>query len=341
MSELTAMFADADPGQAGPERIAFLLIPNFSMIAFTAAIEPLRLANRTAGRDLYSWTILAPSDAPVRASNGLSVNAESGVQDYQRLHGLDRTFDWLFLCGGLRIETWSPEPIQGFVRRAERQGIKIGALCTASHVLARLGLLDGHKCCVHWENLPGFQETFPDIEVSADLFEVDRNRYTCSGGTAALDMMLFLINQRHGGRLATAVSEQCLLDRIRHPHDRQRLPLRARLGIHNPKLIAAIEVMEANLSEPLSQDAVASHISLSRRQLERLFRKHIGRSPAQYYLELRLERARHLLYQSEMAIVDLAMACGFVSASHFSKCYRDLYGKSPRAERQATLEVVE
>jgi transcriptional regulator GlxA family with amidase domain len=169
--------------------------------------------------------------------------------------------------------------------------------------------------------------------VQADLFEVDRNRLTCSGGTAAIDMMLHLIAVEHGRELATKVSEQCIVDRIRSSFDHQRMPYRVRHGIHHPKLISAIELMEANVEEPIDQDTLAGYVGLSRRQLERLFGKHLRRTPAQYYLELRLERARHLLYQTTMPIMDVAFACGFVSASHFSTCYRQMYGKTPRAER--------
>jgi AraC family transcriptional regulator, glycine betaine-responsive activator len=220
-----------------------------------------------------------------------------------------------------------------WLRRMDRHGATVGALCTGAHILARAGLITDHRCTIHWENLPGFVEAFPDIDVAADLYEIDRNRFTCSGGTAPLDLMLSRIAQTHGDELATKVSEQCLLDRIRGPHDRQRMPIRIRLGVHHPKLIMAIELMEANIEDPLPQEQLAHYIGLSRRQLERLFRRHMGRTPAQYYLELRLERARHLLYQTDLPIMNIACACGFVSASHFSTCYRQMFGKTPRAER--------
>jgi transcriptional regulator GlxA family with amidase domain len=274
----------------------------------------------------------------VRASNGVLVNVDAALADVQRSDAAARSLDMVLACSGLGVERYRDDQVFAWLRRQERQGTTVGALCTGAYVLARAGLLKGYRCAIHWENLPGFAETFPEIEASADLFEVDRNRYTCSGGTAALDMMLHLIALRHGNALATKVSEQCLVDRIRNPHDRQRLPLRARLGVHNPKLISAVEMMEANLAEPLGQEDLAHYVGLSRRQLERLFRRHLGRSPAHYYLQLRLERARHLLYQSDMPIVDLALASGFVSASHFSKCYRETYGKSPREERAQAVQ---
>ncbi|MGF6229365.1 transcriptional regulator GlxA family with amidase domain [Inquilinus ginsengisoli] len=315
------------------ETIGFLLIPQFSMIAFTSAVEPLRIANRMAGKPLYRWTVLSKDGQAVKASNGISVGVDTSLAELSRQSGLSKPLDMIFACSGLGIERYRDDEVFAWLRRAERQGVGIGALCTGSHLLARAGLLGGYRCAIHWENLPGFAETFPEIPVSSDLFEVDRKRYTCSGGTAAIDMMMHLIALRQGRDLATKVSEQCLVDRIRSPHDRQRLPLRARLGVHNPKLVSAIELMEANIAEPLPQEELAAHVGLSRRQLERLFRKQLGHSPAHYYLELRLERAQHLINQSDLPIVDLALACGFVSASHFSKCYRQLYGRSPREER--------
>lgn len=313
------------------ERFAFVLVPNFSMMAFTSAIEPLRIANRLSGHQLYSWQIVAKEVGPVRASNGCSVLAQESLADVQVTPGSG--LPTVVLCTGLGAEHVRDRELFAWLRRADRSGAVIGALCTGAHLLARAGLLDGHRCTIHWENLPGFMEEFPHIDVSADLFEVDRNRLTCSGGTAALDLMLHLIALKHGPELVTKISEQCLLDRVRKPHDHQRMPYRVRLGIYHPKLINAIEMMESNVEEPLDQEMLARYVGLSRRQLERLFRKHLGRTPAQYYLELRLERARHLLYQTTMPVMNIAFACGFVSASHFSTCYRQMYGKTPRAER--------
>lgn len=316
-----------------PERFAFVLIPNFSLIAFASALEPLRLVNRQIGRELYSWQIVSQDGNPVRASNGVVVAVDQNVADVRLSPG--GTNPTVILCSGAGAEHFHDRELFGWLRRADRAGATVGALCTGAHVLARAGLLKDYKCTIHWENLPGFIEDFPEIEVAADLFEVDRNRLTCSGGTAALDLMLHLIAEKHGHEVATKVSEQCLLDRIRQSHDHQRMPYRVRLGVHNPKLINAIEMMESNIEEPLNQEMLARYIGLSRRQLERLFRKHLGRTPAQYYLELRLERARHLLYQTSMPIMNVAFACGFVSASHFSTCYRQKYGRTPRAERVA------
>lgn len=317
-----------------PCEIAFYLYPNFSMIAFASAIEALRLANRAHGSQLYRWTVISTDGETSRASNGTSVSVDQSAASSRIIPGKVRAFDYAFVVSGLGVQLCRDPTAESWLRVQKMQGCRIGALCTGAYVLATAGLLHKHKCVVHWEKLEMFREHFPDIQVSADLYEVDAEILTCGGGTAALDLMLYLIRQEQGPELAWKVSEQCLLDRMRNPRDHQRLPLQARLGIQNPKLISALEIMEANLAEPLSLEELAAHIGLSRRQLERLFVKYLGQSPARYYLVMRLDRAWHLLYRSEFTILEIAMRCGFVSASHFSKCYRQMYGKSPREERK-------
>jgi AraC family transcriptional regulator, glycine betaine-responsive activator len=313
-----------------PQRIAFLLVPSFSMIAFTSAVEPLRLANRAAGRELYRWHLFSPDGKPVAASNGIELHPEGGAENAAG-------FGTVVLCSGIGGHAFADRALFAALRRFDRQGSDIGALCTGSHILARAGLLDGYRCTIHWENLAGFSEDFPQIEVTSELFEVDRNRFTCSGGTAALDMMLNLIAQQHGQELAAQVSDQFIHERIRDRHDHQRMALPARLGVRHPKLLSVIELMEEHLEEPLERRDLAKAAGLSNRQLERLFRKYLNRSPARYYVELRLNRARLLLLQTNMSVIDVALACGFVSASHFSKCYRDFFGRTPRRERGGPL----
>ncbi|MEC7245833.1 MAG: GlxA family transcriptional regulator, partial [Pseudomonadota bacterium] len=223
--------------------------------------------------------------------------------------------------------------ILNLVRRLDRNGAIIGAICTGTYVMAAAGLLNGRRCTIHWENIDGLTEEFPDLDITTDLFEIDGNRVTCSGGTASLDMMLNLISHVHGAQLAAEISDQFIHDRIRDPSDRQRMELRSRLGVSHPKLLAVVSFMEEGLEEPYSQTELAQKANLSTRQLERLFRKYLQTTPTRYYLNLRLARARHLLRQTSMSILSIALACGFVSASHFSKCYREVYGRTPRAER--------
>ena len=311
----------------------FFLVPDFSMIAFATAIEALRIANRMLTYDTYKWRLASVDGEPVLASNGVKVDVDTSLTDERRMLAGKERPSMLFVCSGVNVEKFNDKSVHGWIREEYNKGVAVGGLCTGAHILASAGLLSNKRCAIHWENLPGFAEAFPKAEVYADLFEVDSNVYTCAGGTAALDMMLSLIAEDHDENLINAICEQALTDRVRGPHDRQRLPLRARLGVQNARILSIIEMMEANLSEPLTLIEIADHAGLSRRQIERLFRQHMGRSPARYYLEIRLDRARHLLLQSALPVVEVAVACGFVSASHFSKCYRELYGRSPQQER--------
>ncbi|EEP63239.1 Transcriptional regulator, ARAC family [Brucella abortus str. 2308 A] len=313
--------------------IVFFLVPNFSMIAFATAIEPLRIANRMLGYDAYQWRLTSVDGKPVTASNGVECAVNASLEDERRYLQREQRPSMVFVCSGVHVEEFRNKSVFAWLREEYNRGVAVGGLCTGAHILAAAGLLSGRRCAIHWENLPGFSEAFPKAEVYADLFEVDSNLYTCAGGTASLDMMLKLIGDDFDANLVNKICEQALTDRVRSPQDRQRLPLRARLGIQNSKVLTIIEMMEANLSEPQALINVAHTIGLSRRQVERLFRQEMGRSPARYYLEIRLDRARHLLLQSSMPVVEVAVACGFVSASHFSKCYRELYGRSPQQER--------
>ena len=319
------------PSGKTPEVIGLFMVPSFSMIAFASAIEPLRLANRLSDKALYEWMLVSSDGGPVAASNGISVNPHVAMSE---IDGAGKPeVPTLILVSGVGAEVYDEPGTFAWLRRLDRRGADIGALCTGAHVLARAGLLEGRVCTLHWENIPSFRETYPDIEVTDDLFEIDGNRFTCSGGTAALDLMIHLIRAEHGDELATRVSEECILDHVRGGREHQRMPLAVRLGVDNRKLIDSIHLMETHLEEPLAQGALAAAVGISRRQLERLFRRHVGRPPNRYYMQLRLDRARKLLLQTDMAVVDVAMACGFVSASHFAKCYRRLHGVTPRQAR--------
>jgi len=313
--------------------LVFFLIPDFTMVAFATAVEPLRLANRMLGYEAYRWRLASIDGKSVRASNGVEFGVNTSLEDERKKMAGPERPSMVIVCSGINVEEYQSKSAFAWLREEYNRGVAIGGLCTGAYVLANAGLLSNKRCAIHWENLPGFQEAFPKANVFADLFEVDQNIYTCAGGTAALDMMLKLIGDDFGDNVVNRVCEQVLTDRVRSPTDRQRLPLRARLGVQNAKVLAIIELMEANLAEPLSLVEIADHVGLSRRQIERLFRQEMGRSPARYYLEIRLDRARHLLIQSSLPVVEIAVACGFVSASHFSKCYRELYARSPQQER--------
>lgn len=315
--------------------IVFLLVPKFSMIAFATAIEVLRIANRMLATQAYKWRLASIDGDIVKASNGVTISVDTSLQQERQIlkKGKEYKPSMALVCSGIEVEKFNDKTTLAWIREEYNKGVAVGGLCTGAYIIAQAGLLSNKKCAIHWENMPAFQEKFPKADVRADLFEVDDNIYTCAGGTAALDMMLSLVMQDHGEKIVNAVCEQALTDRMRNATDRQRLPLKSRLGVHNARVLAAVEIMEANIAEPMNIKNIAKKMGMSRRQMERVFQKYMEKSPAKYYLEIRLERAKNLMNQSSMPVVDIAVACGFVSASHFSKCYKKLYGHSPQKER--------
>jgi transcriptional regulator GlxA family with amidase domain len=322
--EFPPMFGD--PPKQLPEHLAVIVVPEFTMMPVTSAIEPLRLANRMAEKTLYKWTMHSVDGKPVAASNGILAMVDGDLATVPE----NAT---ILVCAGLNVQHHADKRLIAWLRKSARKGTSIGAVCTGAHILAEAGLLDGYKCTIHWENLPGFTEAFPEIDATGGLFEIDRDRFTSAGGTTALDMMLTLIASQHGAELASSVAENILHSPIRHHSEHQRMSLPARIGARHPKLVGIIEEMEENLEEPLSPSVLAKQAGLSTRQLERLFRRYLDRSPKRYYLELRLKKARSLLLQTDMSVINVALACGFSSPSHFSKCYRAFYGRTPYRER--------
>ena len=318
-------------------RIGFLLLDNFSLLAFTSTIEPLRMANQLSGEPLYSWATVGETGMPVACSNGLEISPDYSIGALENVDA----FDAVFVCGGIYIHKLDTETSVNWLRGLAKSQVVLGAVCTGSYVLARAGLLDGYRFTIHWENIASAREEFPHLVISPELFEIDRDRYTCAGGTAPIDMMLHEVRRQNGAELATAISEQFMCERIRDQHDRQRVPLTQRIGTSQPKLAEAVSLMEANIEEPMTLDELSHHVGLSRRQLERLFQRYLNCVPTRYYLELRLERARQLLLQTSKPIVDIALACGFVSAPHFSKCYRDTFSVPPRDERRRAAGLLD
>ena len=310
-------------------RYGFLIMPEYSMMAFSAAIDQLRMANRLSGNNLYEWIILSETEAPVHASAGMSVASIEMVNSGR--------LDAVFVCGGTNIESKVSKTVSAWLRAQAKSGIPMGAICTGTYILAEAGLLNGYRCTIHWENMIGLREQFPELIISPDLFEIDLDRYTCAGGSAVMDMMQYLIAWKHGWGLAHEIAEEFLVERIRGRNDRQRPPLRLQLGASQPKLAEAVAFMQANIDEPISLGEISSHVGLSRRQLERLFRKYLNCVPTRYYMHLRLMQARQMLLQTPMQIVDIALASGFVSTPHFSKCYREYFGLPPRDERKTRL----
>jgi len=313
---------------------AFLTLPNYSLIALTNAIEPLRMANALAGEDAYKCSIVSLDGAPVTASNGLQLTPTTAMDKLTAV-------DVYFVCGGINIKSAVTPAVVMALKRLAGQRAALGALCTGGYALARAGVLDQYHATIHWENLSALREEFPHVLLSDQLFTIDRDRYTCSGGIAPLDLMLNLIRAKLGARISQLVSEQFIVARVRDDKDRQYVPLRAQIGVSHEGLMKVAELMEKNVERPLSLTDIAARTSLSRRQIERLFQRHLHCVPKRYYLGVRLRRARELLLNTAMRIVEITTACGFQSPPHFSKCYRAQFGYPPSAERRVRQPLAE
>jgi len=322
--------AAAGPARPGvdPRRFVFLMLEGFTLLSFASAIEPLRIANRMSGRDLYTWRLVGDGGVSVRASNGVAFALDGD------LDALDRG-DTVLLCGGTDIHAATTRRVLNWLRREARRGMPIGGLCTAAHSMALAGLLDGRRATIHWENQDSFGEEFPEVTLTKSVFVIDGNRMSTAGGTSSIDLMLKIVADDHGEDLAGAVADQLIYSSIRTDQDTQRLSIPSRIGVRHPKLAQVVQIMERNLEEPISPALLARDVGLSTRQLERLFRRYLNRSPKRYYMELRLQKARNLLLQTDMSVINVALACGFTSPSHFSKCYRAQYRTTPYRERGA------
>lgn len=261
------------------------------------------------------------------ASDGLSINVDCSIDRECVLQGLDT----VIVCGGRRVENNTRRSLMLWLKSANQKGIGLGAICTGSYILADAGLLDGYRCSIHWENMAALTDLFPHVAVSRNVFTIDRNRYTSSGGATPVDMMLYFVKAQCGVEVSAGVAEQFIYERIRRADDEQRVPLKHVIGNQSGKLVVAVELMEANIREPIGQE---DYVGLSRRQLQRLFQRYLSCTPSRYHLQVRLKRARELLRQTSLCLEEITESTGFVSRSHFSKRYKECYGHSPGCGRQ-------
>ncbi|MYA88215.1 MAG: GlxA family transcriptional regulator [Boseongicola sp. SB0662_bin_57] len=313
---------------SAPRRFVFVLLNQFTLLCYASAVESLRIANRMAGRTLYRWRVIGEGGISVTCSAGTAFALDGDLDEVAR----DET---VVLCGGINVASATTKALINWVRRESRRGVSMGGLCTASYSLAKAGLLSGKRATIHWENQDSFQEEFDDVTLTKSVFVLDGRYFTTAGGTASIDLMLKFIADDHGEELASAVADQLIYTTVRTDQDTQRLSVPTRIGVRHPKLSSVIQMMESNIEEPKSPSLLAKEVGMSTRQLERLFRRYLNRSPKRYYMELRLQKARNLLMQTDMSVINVALACGFASPSHFSKCYRAQYSITPYRERGA------
>ncbi|MHB0773042.1 GlxA family transcriptional regulator [Bradyrhizobium sp. 1.29L] len=311
--------------------VGFLLIPDFALLSYASVVEPLRAANRLSGQSLYRWSHISIDGEAAAASNGVRIQTEFCV-------GTDTHFDYVFVCAGGNPALFQHPPTFSWLRQLARRSVKIAGVSGGPYILARANLLTGYRFTIHWEHAPAFVEDYPELDLRRSLYEIDRDRLTSSGGAAPLDMMHAMIAREHGTALAMGVSEWFLQTHVREGTGPQRMPLRERLGIAHAPLLRVVGRMEQTVEDPVSREELARLAGVSLRHLERLFRQHLGCSLGEHYLTIRLDRARDLVRQTSLSVLEIALACGFTSASHFSRTYRARFGQAPRTQRLREID---
>ena len=316
-----------------PIRIGLYLASGFSIVPFINAVDPLRMTNKLSGRRLFDWSFISLDGKPVKAINGMTIVVDCALKDAA-------DYPNVICCVEFEPVIRVRRSVKSWLRRLASKGAHLGAMGAGSLYLAEAGLLDGYRSTVHWLYLDGLAERFPMITVTRNVFEVDRDRFTCAGGTAAMDMILHFIGLHFGHTLATEVSDQFIIGGIREGSAQQRISHGARLGLTDPRILRIIDIMENHIEEPLEVPRLAARTGISQRQMERLFHTHVNRSPVQFYTRLRLHHARRLLHQTELSVVEIGIASGFGSTEHFSRSFKSAFGVSPAADRRAVRGVV-
>jgi AraC family carnitine catabolism transcriptional activator len=313
------------PGAA--KRIGVILLASFNSLATSALLDPLRAANYVAGQQLYTWEFLSLGEQTLTASNGLSVG------NTRRLADVKPDYDFVFVSSSWTPERHCTAAFKKWLHACDRHGAILGGIDTGAVLLAAARLLNGYTATVHYEHLAAFREQFPAVTASEALYVIDRKRWTCCGGQASTDLALEMIRAMHGIDLANAAARYIFHDRLRSANEPQRPSGREPIGYPIPKALRrAIKLMEKHLEDPLPLSAIAVTLDVSQRQLERIFATYTGVSPVRYYLDVRLDRARSLATQTDMTVLEIAVACGF-RPTYFSTAYKTRFGLTPSKAR--------
>lgn len=305
----------------------FLLLPKLTMLAFSSAVEPLRIANQVTKRELYRWFTLTEDGKPVKCSNGVTITPDSSLIDTP-------SAATVFVCSGVEPIKAASDSGLSWLRKHYKHGGSLGGICTGSFALARAGLLSNRKFTLHWENQPGFVEHFPELVPTQNLYERDGRILTCGGGSAATDMMLDMIEADHGRDLAIIVADMCIHKRSSDRRAPQKSAFSVAIGTRNQRLLNAMQVMSETVEDPMGMTELCETLDISRRQLERLFKRYVNQSPTQFYYDLRVSRAHALLNETNMSVTQIAMATGFNSTTHLARQFKSKFGVSPHVFRK-------
>ncbi|MBO9464878.1 GlxA family transcriptional regulator [Tropicibacter sp. R15_0] len=307
--------------QKTAQHFHFILMERYQLLSLVSALEVLQNANYTAERSLFTWSFHAPGDTPVSTLG----SCEFPCVPLETIKAPSE----VVIVGGTVIAALSNAKLNAWLARHVRQGVRLSALATGAFVLASAGMAVGEAPTLHWQFRDTFRERFPEIELSTKPYVAEGNRCSSSGGVSAIDLFLRFVADYHGEAFATRVSESMNYVTMQQVQQVASAEASARSRVKNPAVLTALEMMEGNLEHPITPPQIAQEIGVSTRQLERLFNKYLGQSPKRYYMHLRLRRAYFLLTQTNMPVIEVALACGFQSAGHFAKCFRAEFGQTP------------
>lgn len=296
------------------------------MIALASTIEPFREANWILGRNVYDINVVSQDGKPVKSSNGMSINVDASMAEVG-------ASSMVIVCSSWDPHLYTTPEIVGWLRKLARQGARIGGVETGAFILARAGLLDGYRATIHWENLDGFAETFPKVKISNTIFEVDRSRFSAAGASAALDMVLYFIEEEHGSTIATAVADGFLYRRAKEGHRQQRSETGERLNVKHPRLVRILDYLSRHLDRHLDVAEMARSENITDREVRRLFSAHLDCTPQAYHRRLRLQKARSLLRQTTISVTQASICCGFSSSSDFARAFKREFGLQPANDR--------
>ncbi|MGX5851151.1 GlxA family transcriptional regulator [Mesorhizobium sp. PL10] len=309
--------------------LLILVLPGFSHLALHAFLEPFRIANTVSRMELFRWRIAGLDAGAVRGANGISVAVDTTIGEQQvRLQNCKP--DHLAIVAGEMVEHQFTPQLNSFLRATARHAVPMAAVGTATWLLAQTGLLTGTRCTIHWSRLAAFSEVFAQLRIRDTLFVRDGQFSTCAGELAAFDLAVDLIANRSGAFIAQEVCRHAVVEGQRSGSNRQTGPSSIAFAGVSEKLLMAMRIMEENIENPVAMAEVARRAGVSRRQLERLFSTQVGMPPVRQYLRIRLDHAKRLIEGTRLPIIDVAIACGFVSPSHFAKCFKICNGISPQ-----------
>lgn len=308
--------------------LLIIVTPNFNLAATVGFLDPFRASNYLDGSILFRWNLVSATGGDVIASNGLSVGTVA-LRDVR-----NQTPDIVIVSSSWAPEAYNSVPLHGALARWARAGVTLGALDTGAFILAEAGLLKGKRATTHYEHIDALKELYPETETLEDLFVYDGKRITCCGGNASTDFALHIIRSMHGDSLANAAARYLFHQSLRPQGTSQNPSAVEPLGSTAPGVLKkAIKLMEENLEDALSITQICKRIKMSQRQLDRLFAQFVRKSPVLYYRDIRLDRARGLVTQTDMRLSEIAVASGFSNQAHFSRAYKERFGLSPRSDR--------